>query len=127
MAPRGSVKFSKGFKKVVVSTDSGGGHEAAHGKCVDQGIVKMLVCEGCCRGKFSIRACGLRRRSLRTRKRKTGEIHAKPVFSGGANPGLGVDRASQMIMQICALRHTHQESAEIEWICASGVKSAGGA
>src|ERR1700737_2720573 len=100
MAPRGSVKFSKGFKKGVVSTDSGGGREAAHGKGVDQGVVKMLVRIGCRRGDFAIRACGLRWRSLRTRKRKTGEIHAKSVFRGGANPGLGVDSASQMIMQI---------------------------
>jgi hypothetical protein len=56
-----------------------------------------------------------------------GEIHAQAFFRGDAKEGLGVDSAAQVVVQIRALRHAHEEGAEFEGIRASGVESARGA
>src|ERR1700676_459156 len=106
MADRSAVKFCECIEEMIVSACSGRRHEAAHRKSVDQCIIKMLIREGSCSRRLSFAAIALRRLrtrgSLRPHERVAGEIDAQSILGGVANPGLGINRSAQMVVQVRA-------------------------
>ena len=109
MNVRSAVEFGEGVEEMIVGADAGAGDETAHGECVNERVVEMLIGEGMSGGEIAVAADGLRREAVRhgarLEERVGGEIHAKIIFGGGANPGFGVNRTAEMIMQVRALGH----------------------
>jgi hypothetical protein len=98
---------------MVMPGDALGGDEAAHGKGVDQGVVEVLVLGDVGGGNVARFAHRLRLRPsvdrLRFGKRFCRLVHAETVFGTGADESLGVHSAVQMVVQVGALGHAHQE------------------
>ena len=71
----------------------------------------MLIREGVSCGNIAVAADRLRREAIRhgarLEKRVGQEVHAKIVFGGGANPGFGVNRAREVVVQVRALGHAN--------------------
>src|SRR5216683_3369575 len=115
---------------MIVRRHSWRRHEAAHGECIHERVKEMLVFVSVCRRDFPVSAGLLRsaaRRALRLRESELGNIDAQMIFGCGANPGLCVDSAAQMIVQIGALRHAEQKVTELKRILPRGLKSEFGA
>src|ERR1700740_1422142 len=111
MSVRNAVEFREGVEEVIVATDAGRGDKAAHRECVNERVVEMLIGEGVSGGNIAVTANWLRweavRHGARLEKRVSDEVHAEIVFSGGANPGFGVNRAGEMVVQIRTLGHAN--------------------
>ena len=109
VAGRNGEEFREGVEEVVVAAHPCGRHETAHGESVNQRVVEMLIRKGLSRGDISVAANGVRREAIRhgarLEKGVRGEFHAEVVFGAGANPGFGVDRAAEMVVQVRALGH----------------------
>src|ERR1051326_6073733 len=102
-------------KKVVVGGDAGRGNESAHGKGVDQVVIKILIFVDVGGENFAD-AAGGRFLILGSRENglgplQSGWVEAEVIFSGGANPGFGVDGSGKMIVEIGALRHLEKQIA----------------
>ena len=118
----GAAEFGEGSEEMVVARYGLGGDEAAHGKGIDQLVVKSLVLE-----RFrGWNVAGLADRlglgsgldRLRLREPLRHSVYAELVIGADADERLGVDRAIQMIVQIGALRHALQEVAQSERVVA---------
>src|SRR5215471_20363247 len=76
-------------------------------------------------------ASGLWRRGLshplRLHKRVSCEIDAQPVLSSPANPRLGIDAASQVVMKVGAFRHSPHKRFNVERVRTGCLKGTGGA
>ncbi len=128
---RNAVEFREGVEEMIVAADAGGGDETAHGECVNERVVEMLIGHGVSGGDIAVAADGLRREAVRhgarLEKRVGGEIHAEIVFGGGANPGFGVDRAGEVVVQVRALGHADEKCVEIQRIGAGEIERVRGA
>jgi hypothetical protein len=82
----------------------------------------MLVLQSLSGGNVAISADGLWRNAechcLRLEEGELGKFHAQMIFGTVANPGLGVDGAIQMIVEIGALGHGDEKGAQIKRIYA---------
>ena len=91
----------------------------------------MLVGHGVRGGDIAVAADGLRREAIRhgarLKKRVGGEVHAEVVFRGGANPGFGVNRAGEVVVQVRALGHADEKRVEIQRIGAREIELVRGA
>ena len=125
------MEFREGVEEMIVGADAGGGHETAHGECVNERVVEMLIRSGESRGDIAVAADGLRREAVghgtRLEEGVRGEVHAEIVFGAGANPGFGVDRAGEMVVQVRALGHAGEKRVEVQRIGASKIERMRGA
>ena len=91
----------------------------------------MLILIGVSRGKIAVATDWLRRKTVRhgarLEKRMCGEVHAEIVLGGETNPGFGVDRAREVVVQVCALGHAEEKRVEIQGIRASEIERMRGA
>src|SRR5271155_878554 len=80
MDVRNAVEFREGVEEMIVGADSGGGDETAHGKCVNERVVEMLIRVGVSGGGVAVAADGLRweaiRHGARLEKRVSCEVQA---------------------------------------------------
>src|SRR4029077_608834 len=116
---------------MIVTADSGGGDERAHGEGVDEAVVEVLVGEGAGCGNAAFTADGLGRDAARHflgfEECERGEIDAESVFGAGANPSFGVDGAGEVAVEVSAFGHAQEEVVKLERILADGFEGAGGA
>src|SRR6516165_259655 len=116
---------------MVVAACAGGRNERAHGECVHQRIVEMLILKRARNRGIAFAADGLRRDAARRRlgleQGERVEIDAKLVVGAIANPRLRVYGARKMIVKVGALWHAYEKVAQLERILADGIEGAGGA
>src|SRR5580692_211447 len=109
MSVRNAVEFRECIEEMIVAAEASAGDETAHRECVNERVVEVLIGEGVSRRDIAVAADWLRRQAVRhgarLKKRVSNEVHAKIVFGGGADPGFGVNRAAEVVVQVCALGH----------------------
>ena len=104
----------EGGKEVIVPAVAGYGHERAHGEGVDQLVVERLILR---QGRRTDRAggawfggkCGAMAGEVERLR-----IDADVVRGGIAQPGLRVDGAGEMVVQVTTLGHAGKKSVQGE-------------
>jgi hypothetical protein len=120
------AEASKGSEELIMTTDTGAGHEAAHGEVVDECIVENLVFEGLLGSTVPFSTDRLRRKATSS----SGGLEETPccgtiaetIGDGIADKALGIDRARKMHVEIAALRHIRQESIESQRVLSGNAK-----
>src|SRR5271155_6260283 len=99
MGVRNAVKFRESIEEMIVAADAGRWDETAHGECVNERVIEMLILIGMSRGDVAVAAYRLRRETVRhgarLGERKRDEGHAEIVFGGGPGPGVRGNRARE--------------------------------
>ncbi len=100
----------EGVKKLIVSANPGGRNEVAHGECVDQRVIEMLVFQSIAHGNCARSTCRL---WLEEGHGRGGD--AEIVFHSILNECFRVDSAAAEVqVQVAALGHALQKVAELQ-------------
>jgi hypothetical protein len=121
----------EGSEELIVSADAGAGNEGAHGEGIDESVVELLVFESVLGTKIAFTTDGLGRDAsgggVWFKEAVRGGIDTEKIGGAVLDEGLSIDRASEMHVQICALRHTSEKGVELEWALLCSVESFDGA